>query len=84
MDPCPATPVTRRSLSRFSFAHGGKDGTPFPVDRATYDKTIDVLHHALNRAKVDRTEKVKAFRRLGEFSSRRASAPDSPGERALP
>ena len=57
-----------RDPARFSFAHGGKDGTPFPVDRATYDKTIDVMHRALNAAKVDRGEKVAAFRRLSEFS----------------
>jgi uncharacterized protein len=57
-----------RDPARFSFAHGGKDGTPFPVDRATYDKTIEVLHHALDRAKVGRNEKVHAFRRLAELA----------------
>jgi hypothetical protein len=55
--------------ARFSFAHGGKDGTPFPVDRATYDQTIEVLGRALDRAKLDRAEKVRAFRRLATFSS---------------
>jgi hypothetical protein len=55
--------------ARFSFAHGGKDGTPYPVDRATYDKTIDVLHSAINRAAIDRSEKVRAFRRLADFSA---------------
>ena len=61
---------TRASLkdpARYSFAHGGKDGTPFPVDVATYDKTIEVLHDALNGAKIGRSEKVHAFRRLAEF-----------------
>ena len=53
--------------ARFSFAHGGKDGTPYPVDRQTYDKTIDVMHRALNRAHVARSEKVAAFRRLASF-----------------
>jgi hypothetical protein len=56
-----------RDPARFSFAHGGKDGTPFPVDRRTYDATIDVMRNALNRAKIDRGEKVRAFRRLAEF-----------------
>jgi len=62
---------TRASLkdpARYSFAHGGKDGTPYPVDRATYDKTIEVMRHALNRAKIDRNEKLQAFRRLAGFS----------------
>jgi uncharacterized protein len=57
-----------RDPARYSFAHGGKDGTPYPVDRATYDKTIEVMRHALNGAKIDRSEKVRAFRRLAEFS----------------
>ncbi len=38
------TPATMRDPARFSFAHGGKDGTPFPVDRITYDKTIEILN----------------------------------------
>jgi uncharacterized protein len=54
--------------ARYSFAHGGKDGTPFPVDRETYDKTIEVMHDALNGARIDRSEKVRAFRRLSEFA----------------
>jgi hypothetical protein len=58
------TKASFRDPARYSFAHGGKDGTPFPVDRATYDKTIEVLHQALNKANVARTEKVHAFRRL--------------------
>jgi len=60
--------ASREDPARFSFAHGGKDGTPFPVDRATYDKTIEVLRDALNRASVDRSEKVAAFRRLARFA----------------
>jgi hypothetical protein len=56
-----------RDPARFSFAHGGKDGYPYPVDKKTYDTTIDILHRALERAKVDHTDKVKAFRRLAAF-----------------
>ena len=59
--------VSTRDPVRFSFAHGGKDGTPFPVDRAMYDKTIEILHGALNRAKVDHTDKVKALKRLASL-----------------
>ena len=60
-------PASLRDPARFAFAHGGKDGTPFPVDRATYDRTIEILSGAVNRATIDRTEKVKAFRRLASF-----------------
>jgi hypothetical protein len=58
------TPASTRDPARFSFALGGKDGTPFPVDRDAYDKTIDVLHAAVNRANIDRSERVKALKRL--------------------
>lgn len=61
---------TRASIkdpARFSFAHGGKDGTPFPVDRETYDRTVSVLHEALRKAKVDRSEKLSAIKRLSNI-----------------
>jgi hypothetical protein len=63
------TPVTMRDPARFSFAHGGKDGTPFPVDRITYDRTIEILNKAINRSAIDRSEKVQAFRRLAAFGN---------------
>ena len=69
------TAASTRDPARFAFAHGGKDGTPHPVDRATYDTTIDVLHKALNRAKVERSERVSAFRRLMAFAGQPRSAP---------
>jgi uncharacterized protein len=57
-----------RDPARFAFAHGGKDGIPFPVDRVTYDRTIDIFNTALNRSAIDRSEKVKAFKRLATFA----------------
>ena len=62
-------PASLRDPARFAFAHGGKDGTPFPVDRATYDRTIEVMAKALNSASVDRSEKVAAFKRLRAISA---------------
>lgn len=50
--------------ARFSFAHGGKDGTPYPVDRRGYDKTIEVLRSAINSAKIGNRERLEAIRRL--------------------
>jgi hypothetical protein len=64
------TPASMRDPARFAFAHGGKDGTPFPVDRATYDRTIDTLHRAMAQAKVDRSDKLDALKRLGRFAKR--------------
>jgi hypothetical protein len=63
------TPASTRDPARYAFAHGGKDGTPFPVDRPTYDRTIDVLGNALNAAHMDRSERVQAFRRLARFGA---------------
>ncbi len=48
----------------YSFAHGGKDGTPFPVQRKVYDGTIEVLERAIQSAKVGRRDKLDALRRL--------------------
>ena len=48
----------------FSFAHGGKDGTPYPVDRATYDATIESLRRAVNEARAGLSEKSAALKRL--------------------
>jgi len=61
--------ASTRDPARFSFAHGGKDGTPFPVDRATYDRTIETLHDAVRGAKLGHGEKMQAFKRLATFSS---------------
>lgn len=58
-----------RDPAKFSFAHGGKDGHPYPVDRANYDRSIQVLHRALSAAKIDRGEKLRAMRRLASLES---------------
>ena len=53
--------------ARFSFAHGGKDGHPFPVPLKTYDKSIDFLRTSLDKARVGDGEKLDGFRRLERF-----------------
>ncbi len=58
------TPVSFRDPARFSFAHGGKDGHPYPVDRALYDRTIEMLRKAVGRARLSPGEKDKAQKRL--------------------
>lgn len=50
--------------ARYSFAHGGKDGTPYPVDRATYDQTIATLRQLVNKSRIEWTEKRKILTRL--------------------
>ncbi|HEV3472225.1 MAG TPA: DUF763 domain-containing protein [Actinomycetota bacterium] len=70
-------PASVRDPVTFSYAHGGKDGTPFPVDRATYDGTIDSLRRAVSEAKAGRTEKRDALRRLAGVGSRGGGIPRS-------
>jgi hypothetical protein len=53
-----------RDPAKFSFAHGGKDGYPYPVDRANYDRSIQVLREAVNKAKIGDRERMEAIRRL--------------------
>ncbi len=48
--------------ARYSFAHGGKDATPYPVDRKTYDQTIGMLHHAVRRMRVSPIEKERMIK----------------------
>jgi hypothetical protein len=52
--------------ARYSFAHGGKDATPYPVDKGTYDQTIQILERAVRRSKIDPLEKDKALKRIAK------------------
>ncbi len=56
-----------RDPARYSFAHGGKDGFPYPVDRKTYNKSIAFLESALKRAKIGKNEKLNALKRLSSI-----------------
>jgi len=59
-----------RDPARYSFAHGGKDGIPYPVDKQTYDKSIELLSKAINHTKMGPSEKQKAFQRLNRLRMR--------------
>jgi hypothetical protein len=73
------TPVRFNDPARFSFAHGGKDGHPFPVPLKTYDESLNFLRSALDRARLHGVrsgsdpvqfgrEKLDAMRRLHRFA----------------
>ena len=57
--------------ARFGFAHGGKDGIPYPVDRQTYDQSIQLLRKAVTRAKIEGGEKRRAINRLDDWHHNR-------------
>ena len=58
------TPSRFKDPARFSFAHGGKDGHPFPVPLKVYDETISILKNAVNKSRIDYSDKKLAIQNL--------------------
>ncbi|MBN1786499.1 MAG: DUF763 domain-containing protein [Candidatus Methanofastidiosa archaeon] len=58
-----------RDPVRFSFAYGGKDGVPFPVERRAMDESISFLRGAIEDSRADKKEKIDAFKRLEVFAN---------------
>ena len=58
------TPTRFEDPARFSFAHGGKDGHPFPVPTKVYDETIHLLRTSIEKAKLGDNDKKEAIRNL--------------------
>lgn len=56
--------------ARFSFAHGGKDGHPFPVPLKVYDEIIVTLQNAIKKAKLGHTDKQQAIKSLAKVSAK--------------
>lgn len=61
------SPVSMKDPARFSFAHGGKDGHPYPVNREVYDDSIEWLRDAVNKARLGRGDKLNALKRLADW-----------------
>ncbi|MEO1516771.1 MAG: DUF763 domain-containing protein [Bacteroidota bacterium] len=64
------TPSRFEDPARYSFAHGGKDGHPFPVPTKVYDETIHTLRHAVSRAKIGHSDKQRAIKSLHNTARR--------------
>lgn len=62
------TPSRFKDPARFSFAHGGKDGHPFPVPITVYDETISTLQNAVYKSKLGVSEKNEAIKRLHKIA----------------
>ena len=65
------TPSRFKDPARFSFAHGGKDGHPFPVPTKTYDEVIETLQKAISKAKIGQTDKTQALKKLHEIAAKK-------------
>jgi hypothetical protein len=59
---------------KFSFAYGGKDGVPFPVDRRAMDESIQVLRQTVQAAKIGDKEKTRSLQRLRRFVPENANS----------
>ncbi len=62
------TPSRFSDPARFSFAHGGKDGHPFPVPTKVYDETIEVFNKAIQQSKLGQSDKSSALKNLSRIS----------------
>lgn len=58
------TPSRFHDPARFSFAHGGKDGHPFPVPTRVYDESIRILGDSIEKAKLGNRDKMECLNRL--------------------
>lgn len=62
------TPSRFTDPARYSFAHGGKDGHPFPVPTSTYDETINILKTSVEKAKIGDDDKFRAVKSLTKIA----------------
>jgi hypothetical protein len=67
-------PASRRDPAAYSFAHGGKDGHPYRVNRALYDANIERLRDAIRTAKIGHTDKESALKSLAKFTAKLGTA----------
>jgi len=63
-------PASHRDPAAYSFAHGGKDGHPYPVNRQLYDENIQRLRRWVELARIGQEEKLEALRALARFSEK--------------
>ena len=55
---------------KYSYAHGGKDGVPFPIDKIAMDKTIQIINQGIHEASIGKKEKLRALKRLKNIARR--------------
>ena len=62
---------------KYNFAHGGKDGVPYPVAREVYDKSIKYLSSAIEGAEIERIDRIQALKKLAQYSARISNTRDT-------
>lgn len=58
---------SREDPAKYAFAHGGKDGTPYPVERERYDGSVEYMRSMVEGAELDRETKQQSLERLAEL-----------------
>lgn len=53
--------------ARYSFAVGGKDGTPYPIDYQVYDRLLEIMEKGIKKSNLNLREKEEAQKRLKQF-----------------
>jgi hypothetical protein len=64
------TPARFTDPARFAFAHGGKDGNPFPVPVKVYDETLSVLQKSIHQSKLGNSDKAEAIKKLTQIAQK--------------
>jgi hypothetical protein len=59
---------------KYSFAYGGKDGVPFPVDRRAMDESIIMLRDTVKATRIGDKEKLNSLQRLRRFVPENANS----------
>lgn len=54
---------------KYNYAHGGKDGLPYPIARNTYDKSIKYLSEVISGSKIEKKERIASLKRLSTYSN---------------
>jgi hypothetical protein len=60
-------PPSWKDPVKYSFAYGGKDGIPYPVDREAMDESTQILKNAIENARIGNNEKLKSLQRLRKY-----------------
>jgi hypothetical protein len=61
-------PPSWKDPVRYSFAYGGKDGVPFPVDRKAMDESVQILKTAVENARIGDGDKLRSLQRLRKYT----------------
>jgi hypothetical protein len=59
--------ISWRDPAKYSYAHGGKDGTPYPVDKRNMKRSAEILRRAIEECKLGKKERILAIKRLSDF-----------------